>query len=382
VCSVTLGGVPFNIRSNAAGFQAWNGYVASRGKDGTVSLTIPVNVHRATDVYTVINTYWAAAGSSHTALVFAGSGGATYTDHLFVDSDIRGWCCVGSINGTSTVNVFKLSSSPIDGAQGFLDMQHIVLPPVFATQTLTSIQVVDSGATSVQRTVLDSVTVLSAAAAGTTPTLAESYTGSARNVTAAESAPITLSGVTQNRGTISGTFTFHAPLAGTGPFMGTISSSIMRFEVKPTAASCALCSNIIFTGSVSRLVSLSGTWVAHLKSGSSQNGTWGVGCTWNGPYDDTSQNVPGTMSLTDVTENAKGAIAAAAIFTSRLGRGTGPLTGSVQGQVVKFLVRCNCGTFTFTGNVSTALGSMSGTYNGPVDGTWQVRRSGAADTAV
>ena len=170
VGSITLGGIPFNIRSNAAGFQAWNGYVASKGKDGTVSLTIPVNIHGATNVYTLINTYWGASGSSYTALVFTGSGGATYTDHLFEGSNIRGWCCVGSINGTSTTNVFTVHGSPINGAQGFLDMQHIVLPPVFATQTLTSIQVVDSGATAVQRTVLDGVTVLSTAAAATMTT--------------------------------------------------------------------------------------------------------------------------------------------------------------------------------------------------------------------
>ena len=399
--SVTLGGVPFNIRSNAAGFQAWNGYVASRGKPGTVSLTVPVNIHGATDVYTLINTYWAASGS-YTALVFTGSGGATYTDHLFVGSDIRGWCCVGSINGTSTVNVFKVNSSPINGAQGVLDMQHIVLPPAFATQTLTSIQVVDSGATGVQRTVLDGVTVLStAAAAGTPPQLAKSYlaksyTGSARNVTAGESAPITLSGVTQNGGTISGTFTFHAPLAGTGPFTGTISSSIMRFEVKPTAASCALCSNIIFTGSVSPLVSLSGTWVAHLKSGSSQNGTWQAGSTWNGvdtvvAMDGSAQTVTSKIAFADVAENSNGIITGALVIyswsNSGNNEGTGPIRGTIHGSTVRFTTQPYDGYPTiYTGSVSLALGDMSGSFSwsggGGGHGTFQVRRSGATSTAV
>lgn len=162
VGSVTLGGIPFNIRSNAAGFQAWNGYEASGGGAGTVSITTPVNIYGATDVYTLINTYWGSSGpASYTALVFTGSGGARYTDHLVGNSNIRGWCCVGSINGTSTTNVYSVAQSPINGAQGFLDMQHIVLPPIFATQTLTSIKVVDSGATGVQRTVLDGVTVQS-----------------------------------------------------------------------------------------------------------------------------------------------------------------------------------------------------------------------------
>jgi hypothetical protein len=161
VGSVTLGGIPFNIRSNAAGFQAWNGYEASGGGVGTVSITTPVNIYGATDVYTLINTYWGTSSGSYTALVFTGSGGAKYTDHLVEGSDIRDWCCVGSIKGTSTINVYSVAHSPINEARGFLDMQHIVLPPVFATQTLTSIKVVDSGATGLQRTVLDGVTVQS-----------------------------------------------------------------------------------------------------------------------------------------------------------------------------------------------------------------------------
>jgi hypothetical protein len=163
VGSVTLGGIPFNILSNAAGFQAWNGWVASGEENGTVSITMPVSVYGATDVYTLINTYWGTSGS-YTALVFTGSGGATYTDHLVGNSDIRNWCCGGSINGTSTINVYSVAASPINGAQGFLDMQHIVLPPAFATQTLISIQVIDSGAAGIQRTVLDGVTVQSATA--------------------------------------------------------------------------------------------------------------------------------------------------------------------------------------------------------------------------
>ena len=59
-----------------------------------------------------------------------------------------------------------------------------------------------------------------AAAAGTASGLAKSYTGSAKNLTAAESGPINLSGVTQTGGAISGTFAFHAPLTGTGPSPG------------------------------------------------------------------------------------------------------------------------------------------------------------------
>ena len=392
VGSVTLGGIPFNILSNAAGFQAWNGYVASSGKDGTVSLTIPVNIHGATYVYTLINTYWGGAGSSYTALVFTGSGGATYTDHLFEDSNIRGWCCVGSINETSTVNVFTVKSSPINGAQGFLDMQHIVLPPVFAAQTLTSIQVVDSGAAGVQRTVLDGVTVRStAAAAGTPPQLAKSYAGSARNVTALESASITLSGITQSGGTIAGNLAFHSPLAGAGPFKGTITASTVSFTVTPTASSCPSCSTIVFTGTVSPVVSLAGTWVAKLKSGPSQSGTWQAGSTWNGTSVRTAPTPgSGTVALTGVTESPTGTISGTIDFagSETVHHVVGPFTASVHGSVFAFTSHLDDITagsshyaWTITGTLSSLLGRMSGTWLevGTSDkGTWQVTRSGAS----
>jgi hypothetical protein len=161
VGSVTLGRIPFNILSNAAGFQAWNGHVAATGGNGTVSITMPVGVYGVTDVYTLINTYWGASGGSHTALVFTGSGGTTYTTQFVGSSDIRNWCCTGTINGTSTINVYSVASSPINGLPGYLDMQHIVLPAAFATQTLASIQLIDSGAPGLQRTVLNGVTVQS-----------------------------------------------------------------------------------------------------------------------------------------------------------------------------------------------------------------------------
>src|SRR5262245_57542549 len=67
--SVTLGGVPFNITSNGAGFQAWNGYIATGGGGGTTSISMPVGVYGVTDVYTLINTYWGSAGGPYTTLV-------------------------------------------------------------------------------------------------------------------------------------------------------------------------------------------------------------------------------------------------------------------------------------------------------------------------
>ena len=57
------------------------------------------------------------------------------------------------------------SETTIYGNQGRLDMQDITLPAAFASQTLTSIELVDDGGFCFQSTILDGVSVLSSAAA-------------------------------------------------------------------------------------------------------------------------------------------------------------------------------------------------------------------------
>jgi hypothetical protein len=161
---VTLGGVPFNLKSNGAAYQAWNAHVAAGGGSGQQAITIPVDQFGVTDVYTLINSYWGLSGPGSAArLIFTGSGGATYTNYLVGGSDIRGWCCGdagGIINGTNTINVYTSPApSEINGTYGVLDMQHITLPAAFASQVLTSIQLVDNGSPGVQRVILDGVTV-------------------------------------------------------------------------------------------------------------------------------------------------------------------------------------------------------------------------------
>jgi hypothetical protein len=155
-----LGGVPFDITSNASGYQAWNAYTASAGGNAEEVLTIPVGVYGVSDVYTLINTYWELLGpNSAASLIFNGSAGTTYTVDLVGNSDIRGWLLPAQVNGTSTTNVYHESSNGFTTGAGALDMQKIVLPSAFATQTLTTIELVDDGATGIQRTILDGVTV-------------------------------------------------------------------------------------------------------------------------------------------------------------------------------------------------------------------------------
>jgi hypothetical protein len=122
---------------------------------------MPVGDYGATDVYMLINTIGGQPGpNSYAWLIFTGSRGATYTDYLAGNTDIRDYNLAwdNSINGTTTVNVFNCPSDN-DNGPGVLDMQHIVLPGAFATQTLSTIQVVDNGNSYFQRVVVDGVTV-------------------------------------------------------------------------------------------------------------------------------------------------------------------------------------------------------------------------------
>jgi hypothetical protein len=162
----TLGGIPFNITSNAAGKQAWGAATAAGGGPNVVSITIDVNVYGVTDVYTLINTFCGQPGpNSYASLTFTGSGGASYTKALIGNVDIRDFNEDGftnSINGSTTTNVLNVAID-IQNTPGRLDMQDIALPSAFATQALTTIQLVDTGHRGFQRVALDGVTVASSA---------------------------------------------------------------------------------------------------------------------------------------------------------------------------------------------------------------------------
>lgn len=158
--AVTLAGIPFNITSNTSDKQAWHAHVAANGGSDQVTLSMTTNAFGVTDVYTLINT-WRGSAGTWASLVFTGSSGETYTKYLNTGTDIRdynndGW--VNDINGTTTVNVFTVIPDNW-GVEGRLDMQRIALPVSFASQTLTTIQLVDYGSPNFQRTVLDGVTL-------------------------------------------------------------------------------------------------------------------------------------------------------------------------------------------------------------------------------
>ena len=162
---VTLGGIPFNIKSNSMGFEAWSAQVAADGGNAPVSVTIAVGVYGVTNVYTLINSMWGVPGpSSDASLVFTGSAGTNYTYPLVGNSNIRNWVPGGDgPTAGITAPTTNVYSGPAywAGYTGVLDMQHIFLPAAFSTQTLTSVQLIDNGSTGVQRTAIDGVTVVS-----------------------------------------------------------------------------------------------------------------------------------------------------------------------------------------------------------------------------
>ena len=123
-----------------------------------------MSLYGVTNVYTLINTWDGQSGPDPYAwLTFIGTGGASYTKLLVGNVDIRDYNNDGdtnSINGTTTTNVFNVYPDNI-GSQGRLDMQSIALPSAFATQQLTSIQLIDYGGPNFQRSVLDGVTISS-----------------------------------------------------------------------------------------------------------------------------------------------------------------------------------------------------------------------------
>lgn len=227
------------------------------------------------------------------------------------------------------------------------------------------------------------------ASAGAPPvTLAKSYTGSAHNTTASASGVITMNGITQNGRAIAGTFTFQEPLVGTGPFKGTITATAVAFTVVPTAASCPECTSIVFSGRVWPIVSMSGTWVANLKSGGSQYGTWGIGSTWNGTLHSVTADKTTAMGIGALTQGGNGVLVGTLVIYGNRYSGVATLRGSVRGTAVRFA--SNIGyhgctlQYAFVGTLST-FGGMSGTWTraqgGPFcyaaeNGIWQVQRSG------
>ena len=157
---VILASIPFSIPTG--GNNMWS---SSYSDPNPHQIDISVGVSGVSKVYTLINSAWGqdVSKGSFAAIEFYGSDGAFLGKDLYGNADIRDYYSgnwTNSINGTTTINVFKTSNG-----QFRLDMQTIDLPDDFLSQTLETIRVIDTGGQNIQRIFLAGITVESVAPA-------------------------------------------------------------------------------------------------------------------------------------------------------------------------------------------------------------------------
>jgi hypothetical protein len=156
---VVLGGIPFNIQT-VGGNNAWNAEVVS-GPYPHI-LDIPLNIPNATEVDTLINTFYGQPGpTSYITLEFFGSGGAYFRKDLIGDVDVRDhffafW--TNTINGTTTTNVFTTGGGFLQESR--LDKQQIILPAAFAGQSLDEFRLTSTGGVLISDASIQGLTVV------------------------------------------------------------------------------------------------------------------------------------------------------------------------------------------------------------------------------
>lgn len=133
----SFGSIPYRIGTPATEFgpNIWHSAAHELGEPTQTYELLP-NVFGATEVYTVMNIWWGVSGHEVATVEFYGSGGAEYSKTLVVGEDIRDHAIpgfVGTINGTSTVEIFS-------NGQVRLDRQQFVLPGTFTGQVLERIK--------------------------------------------------------------------------------------------------------------------------------------------------------------------------------------------------------------------------------------------------
>ena len=135
---VKFNGIPF-VRPSK-GLNAWNGRNEPSGRlKRTRKFDIYVGVFGATEVFTLINTLVGEKRpGTFATLEFHGSDGGLFKRTLDGNIDIRDYIFsdyTNSINGTSTVNVFRVGNGLYREVR--LDMQRIPLPAEFRLKRLS-----------------------------------------------------------------------------------------------------------------------------------------------------------------------------------------------------------------------------------------------------
>jgi MYXO-CTERM domain-containing protein len=131
---LTVAGIPFQLAT--IGPDNHTAVIQSSTDFGvTQTYVIPVNLADVTIVYTLINSAFGAANTNIGALVFRGASGETYTYTLTEGFNVR-----DHFNGSFVNTATDLAgTASFGGGADRLDMQSIVLPTIFASDTLTEI---------------------------------------------------------------------------------------------------------------------------------------------------------------------------------------------------------------------------------------------------
>jgi hypothetical protein len=107
--------------------------------DDTQTYSIPVNLFGITVVNTLINSAFGSLGTDIGSLVFVGAGGETFTYTLTEGFNVRDHFQDGFVNSATNLAGTADFGPPDNPELDRLDMQRIVLPAAFASDTLTRI---------------------------------------------------------------------------------------------------------------------------------------------------------------------------------------------------------------------------------------------------
>jgi hypothetical protein len=134
--SLTVAGVTFQLstiapNNNTAVIQGSTAFGVSE------TYTIPVNLFGIQTVDTLINSAFGTLGTDIGSLVFHGAGGETFTYTLTEGFNVRDHFEDGFVN--SATNLAGTANFGNPPGTDRLDMQEILLPAIFASATLTSI---------------------------------------------------------------------------------------------------------------------------------------------------------------------------------------------------------------------------------------------------
>ena len=160
--SRTLGGVPFELQTDADGDNAfWGSNLTPWTLNGpsSLTLTLSTSLYGATTVYTLINSAWGTANRNVGSITFNATNGDSYTVQLVEGVNVRDHYYGSYVNTVSSSTVTKNVIGSDTRNTAHLDMQTFTLPSSFASETLSSIVFTSSGSSSTGLPFLAGVTV-------------------------------------------------------------------------------------------------------------------------------------------------------------------------------------------------------------------------------